>query len=401
MQVTALQQLSVLISQCRTGRVPLPPFASAAREVTSAAAPPPPPASETSLRFIDIGANLLDPMFQGVYRGKQQHPADLRAVLERAAEAGVERCIVTAGSLAESREAIELVRAERAAGGPVRLYCTVGVHPTRALEFLADGARAELELALGAAAAAFDAGDEAARATAAAAVAAAAEEVAARAETAAACAAHAAALREVVADGVADGSVVAVGECGLDYEREHFCPRAVQRVGFAAQLGVAAAVGLPLFLHNRNSSADLAAAYAAADPPPRHGGVVHSFDGSADELQTLLGLGLDIGLNGCSLRAAASLAVAAAVPLGRLHLETDAPWCGVKRTHAGYSHVRPNPAWPEAKKESKWAPGHVVKDRCEPAHIAHVLQVLAAARGDDEAAVAAAATANSERVFFS
>ena len=123
--------------------------------------------------------------------------------------------------------------------------------------------------------------------------------------------------------------------------------------------------------------------------------------GSADELQTLLGLGLDIGLNGCSLRAAASLAVAAAVPLGRLHLETDAPWCGVKRTHAGYSHVRPNPAWPEAKKESKWAPGHVVKDRCEPAHIAHVLQVLAAARGDDEAAVAAAATASSERVFFS
>ena len=82
MQVTALQQLSVLISQCRTGRVPLPPFASAAREVTSAAAPPPPPASETSLRFIDIGANLLDPMFQGVYRGKQQHPADLRAVQE-------------------------------------------------------------------------------------------------------------------------------------------------------------------------------------------------------------------------------------------------------------------------------------------------------------------------------
>ena len=91
----------------------------------------------------------------------------------------------------------------------------------------------------------------------------------------------------------------------------------------------------------------------------------------------------------------------AQVPLERLHLETDAPWCGVKRTHAGYSHVRPNPAWPEAKKESKWAPGHVVKDRCEPAHIAHVLQVLAAARGDDEAAVAAAATANSERVFFS
>ena len=365
-------------------------------EVTSAAAPPPPPASETSLRFIDIGANLLDPMFQGVYRSSSTRPTWRGA--ERAAEAGVERCIVTAGSLAESREAIEPVRAERAAGGPVRLYCTVGVHLTRALEFLADGARAEPRARAGAAAAAFDAGDEAARATARPRRGGGGGGGGARRDGGGG-AAHAAALREVVADGVADGSVVAVGECGLDYEREHFCPRAVQRVGFAAQLGVAAAVGLPLFLHNRNSSADLAAAYAAADPPPRHGGVVHSFDGNADELQTLLGLGLDIGLNGCSLRAAASLAVAAAVPLGRLHLETDAPWCGVKRTHAGYSHVRPNPAWPEVKKESKRAPGHTSRTAASPPTSPTCCSRRA--RGDDEAAVAAAATANSERVFFS
>ena len=176
----------------------------------------------------------------------------------------------------------------------------------------------------------------------------------------------------------------------------------MQRVGFAAQLGVAAAVGLPLFLHNRNSSADLAAAYAAADPPPRHGGVVHSFDGSADELQTLLGLGLDIGLNGCSLRAAARRSPSP--PPCR------SGGCTSRRARgrgavADARRLLPRaprtPAWPEAKKESKWAPGHVVKDRCEPAHIAHVLQVLAAARGDDEAAVTAAATANSERVFFS
>ena len=51
---------------------------------------------------------------------------------------------VTAGSLLRSRARRSSSCAQkRAAGGPVRLYCTVGVHPTRALEFLADGARAE------------------------------------------------------------------------------------------------------------------------------------------------------------------------------------------------------------------------------------------------------------------
>ena len=51
------------------------------------------------------------------------------------------------------------------------------------------------------------------------------------------------------------------------------------------------------------------------------------------------------------------------------------PRCTVKRTHAGHGYTRPL-SWPEAKKAAKWEDGHVVKDRCEPCHLVHVLQVI-------------------------
>ena len=53
--------------------------------------------------------------------------------------------------------------------------------------------------------------------------------------------------------------------------------------------------------------------------------------------------------------------------------------CTVKRTHAGHGYTRPL-AWPEAKKAAKWEEGHVVKDRCEPCHLVHVLQVVVCSR---------------------
>uniref|UniRef100_A0A453BMD2 Uncharacterized protein n=1 Tax=Aegilops tauschii subsp. strangulata TaxID=200361 RepID=A0A453BMD2_AEGTS len=63
--------------------------------------------------------------FKGIYHGKQCHSADLPSVLARAWAAGVDRIIVTGGSLKESREALEIAETDG------RLFCTVGVHPTR------------------------------------------------------------------------------------------------------------------------------------------------------------------------------------------------------------------------------------------------------------------------------
>lgn len=428
----ACQSLSLLIAQCQAGSLPLRSSAGApqaARALVARASPSVPVSratAPTSLarsnveqqgpapQFIDIGANLLDSMYSGVYRGKKVHPPDLDGVLDRAASAGVGSIIVTAGSAAEAREALAVVRSQRAAGGPVKLYTTVGVHPTRCLDFLGPAERAELEAAMAAVASASSAAaatneDGAVRQAATAAYEAAAHtlnkvesDILSRPETRASAESLVAELAELLDDGQSDGAVVAVGECGLDYERLHFCPPAVQRLGFNAQLRLASRAKLPIFGHNRASTEDFAEAVRSsrqAEPPCEVRGVAHSFDGTASELRTLLELGLDIGLNGCSLKTADNLAVAARVPLDRLHLETDAPWCAVKRSHAGSAHTRPL-AWKELKKE-RWEKGCLVKDRCEPCAISHVLQILCAAGDyDDEAAIAERARENTRRLFF-
>lgn len=57
----------------------------------------------------DIGANLTDPMFQGVYNGSAKHQADLSNVLERGWVAGLEKVIVTCGTIFDCEQAFKIV----------------------------------------------------------------------------------------------------------------------------------------------------------------------------------------------------------------------------------------------------------------------------------------------------
>ena len=192
--------------------------------------------------YVDVGANLTDGMFRGVYRGKRAHEDDLRAVLRRARDAGVSDVIVTAGTLEEAREAVALARETREEGAAPRLHATCGVHPTRCGAFAddVDGADAHLEK-----------------------------------------------LKRVALDGKASGTIVAIGEMGLDYDRLEFCDAATQKEMFEKQFALAEATSLPLFLHMRAACDDF---LEIIDRNAHRftAGVVHSFTGGAREAAAVL-----------------------------------------------------------------------------------------------------------------
>ncbi len=173
----------------------------------------------------------------------------------------------------------------------------------------------------------------------------------------------------------ADAHVVAVGECGLDYNRM-FSPMAAQRAAFEAQVAAAVRLDKPLFLHCRDAFDDFRAMLRDAAAAGAHG-VVHCFTDGAREAEAFLELGFDLGITGWVTDAARGAALRDAmrvIPVDRLHLETDAPY------------LRP-------KNAGKTRPYN------EPALLPFVAKAVAELKAMDVAALAAQATANSRRLF--
>jgi TatD DNase family protein len=119
--------------------------------------------------------------------------------------------------------------------------------------------------------------------------------------------------------------VVAIGECGLDFNRD-FSPRPQQKNVFAEQLQLASRVNKPVYLHERDAF-DTQLAMLQEQPPEK--GVAHCFTGDTAQLKAWLDLDLYIGITGwlCDERRGAALREAVAyIPDDRLLLETDAPY---------------------------------------------------------------------------
>jgi TatD DNase family protein len=168
----------------------------------------------------------------------------------------------------------------------------------------------------------------------------------------------------------------AVGECGLDYFRM-LSPREMQLAVFRDHLALAVRHRLPLYLHCRDAFADF---FNELDKSAARKGVVHCFTGGRAEAEAILRLGFDIGITGwlCDARRAGALVDAVRhIPLGRLHLETDAPYL--------------YPALPGEKSYRK--------TRNEPCYLPRVAAEVAKVKGVGVEAVAAACTENSRRMF--
>lgn len=170
--------------------------------------------------------------------------------------------------------------------------------------------------------------------------------------------------------------VVAVGECGLDYWYDH-SPRAVQREVLAEHLAWARARDLPVSIHVRGR--DPGAWEELLDVWTAEGrgelaGVLHCYTGPLDFARRALDARLEVSFSGIvTFRNAGDVrAVAAALPLDRLLVETDCPLL---------------------------APAPERGRRNEPARVAQVGAAVAAARGIPVEDLARATTANARRLF--
>lgn len=192
---------------------------------------------------------------------------DLVAVLERANQAGVRWLLVTGSNEPESLRCIELAEAH-----PDCLRATLGVHPHLAREWT--------------------------------------ERTACQ-----------------FAESAQHPLVVAMGEMGLDYYRNHSTPKEQKRA-FAAQLELAVETGLPVFLHERDASSDFGDLLARyRDRLTR--AVVHCFTGNAYALDRYLEMDCHIGITGwiCDERRGLELQkLVSRIPENRLMVETDSPY---------------------------------------------------------------------------
>ncbi len=166
--------------------------------------------------------------------------------------------------------------------------------------------------------------------------------------------------------------VIAIGETGLDYYRVSG-DLEWQRARFRTHIRAARSCGKPLIIHTRNAAADTLR-ILKEEKAEEVGGVFHCFTGTAEVARAALDLGFHISFSGIvTFKNAAELkAVARAVPLERLLVETDAPYLA-PAPHRGKTN---QPAW-----------------------VRHVAEELARLREVSIDAIATATTDNFFRLF--
>lgn len=239
---------------------------------------------------------------------------DLDTVIENAKTNNVQTCIVTGTSLKGSKEAIKIVDNYK---NDYRMYCTAGIHPHHA-NSANDGVLQEIKMLC------------------------------------------------------QHENVVAIGECGLDFNR-NFSSHEDQIRCFEKHLEIAEELGKPLFLHER----DAFDTFVSVLSRYKVHGVVHCFTGNAVQGQTYINMGYYIGVTGWitdKRRNSGLLEAMPHIPLDRLLIETDSPYLSPRNS----------------KKRIQ---------RNEPMYLKLVVQKIAEVLGRSEEEIIAQTTANACKLF--
>ena len=144
-------------------------------------------------------------------------------------------------------------------------------------------------------------------------------------------------LRSAAESALSDPLFVGIGEIGLDYFIPQLCEPAMrdkQERFFREQLRIARDLGLPVMTHVRRSQDQVLKHLRQIRPP---GGIAHAFNGSFQQAQAFIDLGLHLGFGGAMTftRALQIRRLATQLPLDAIVLETDSPDIAPSWIHPG------------------------------------------------------------------
>ncbi|MGL1958955.1 MAG: TatD family hydrolase [Colwellia sp.] len=257
----------------------------------------------------------------GVNLTNKRFDKDRTDVITRAKNIGINNLFITGTTIEESQKALSLCQ-QYQQQFPDYLYCTAGVHPHDADNVTNDYLDKITQLAQ-------------------------------------------------------QNQVKAIGECGLDFNRNFSAPKQ-QLTIFNEQVALAAQLSMPLFLHQRDAFQpwfDILSPFIDKIPAM----VSHCFTGNKQELQQCLSVGMYIGITGwlCDERRGQELRdIVNLIPLNRLLIETDAPYL-TPRT------IKPRPK----------------SSRNEPSYLPYVVKQLATLTGIDQSEIACQTSINAKTVF--
>ncbi|EIJ88224.1 TatD DNase family protein [Nematocida parisii] len=300
----------------------------------------------------DIAVNITDPQYLGEYNSKKKHCCDIKSVIARGKSHDI-NMVFLGLSLASSVEVISIAN-------EYNEYCVIGVHPGSTEECTKEDIQAFVDILS-------------------------TKTIENQRNL----------IRKEVSDIISTeallniDSVVGIGEVGLDYNRTYSSKEKQKKV-FKEILKKTEVFNLPYIFHYRDCEED----FFEIVNDHNVSGVIHSYTGGLEEMRRLVSKGFYIGINGASIRENEQTSVIEEIPLDRLLIETDAPWCTIRKTSKYYDSIGTY-----LKSNKKWIENEGVKGRNEPINLYQVIDAVSHIKKTPKQDVISVTNQNFKKLF--